>query len=154
VRTSDYIAKLARARGLNATRSTIQAFGTELVSTDVRSFTEGFLADSSWTQGRCLIVDGARQLSFYHELVRKAGQSHTHLVYLETPMHARVARVDAREGMTREELRTFDAHPVEVEVPRFRQLAGLILSGLDSADDLASKVLDWLVTLQRLGSLR
>ncbi len=143
--TSAYISRVVAAKGLEPTRSRIQNIGMYLVANDVISFATLFLRDSGWSPGAPLIVDSVRQPVVYSALVSVAAPSRVSLTFLQAPFDVRAGRVRAREGMTVEELRRFDGHPVESEVPRLRPLADLVLTALDETRDLAAKVLDSLI---------
>ena len=143
--TSAYIAKIARSEGIEPTRSIIQAVGMNLVVSDARKFVAGFLDDWCWSPGMGLIIDSARQLQFFSALLDVAGPLAVRLIFVEAPFDVRIERVDAREGMSGAELGAFDGHPVELDVPKLRPIAGLILSGLDERQDMVRKALDWLL---------
>lgn len=147
--TSAYIAKIARSEGLEPTRSMIQAVGMNLVASDALSFVTGFLEDRAWSPGSGIIIDSARQPILLSALVAAAAPSAVRLVFLEAPFDVRTKRVDVREGMSSAELGTFDGHPVEMDVPKLRRIAGLVLSGLDERQDLVRKVLEWLLNVYR-----
>jgi cytidylate kinase len=142
--TSSYIARITSSEGLEPTRSRIQSVGMNLIAADPKSFVRGFLENYAWSPGNGLIIDSARQPVFFSELVDAAAPSGVRLIFVEAPFHVRASRVDAREGMSCEELRSFDAHPVEMDVPELRHVAGLELSGLDEQQELVRKVMDWL----------
>jgi dephospho-CoA kinase len=143
----DYVRHLAVARGLDITQRTVlQDLGHDLVEADASDFLAGALAWSGHEPGADLVLDGLRHMKILAALRDRAakGLDRVVLVYLDTPLDLRRARV-AQRGVIPTDIATDEAHPAERDLAqRLRDAADLVLPGDRTIEELSTEVQDYL----------
>lgn len=139
----DYVRHLAMDRGLDITQRTVlQDLGHDLVEADAPGFLDGALAWSGHQPGDDLVLDGLRHMKILAALRDRAamGLDQVVLIYLDTPLEIRRARV-AQRGVRPTDIAADEAHPAERDLTqRLRDAADLILPGDQPIEDLEAQV--------------
>ena len=66
------------------------------------------------------------------------------LIYLDLPDDVRYSRVAHRDGISENDVRALDSHPVEQETPALRTISHLIIDGGQSPTAVMDLALNWL----------
>jgi len=143
----DYVRHLARERGLDVSQRTVlQDLGHQLVEADARVFLDGALVWAGHQPTDELVLDGVRHLKILTALQARAVElsDPTVLVYLDTPLDVRHARVASR-GLTLAKIIEDEKHPAELDLYEgLRGAADLLLRGDRPIDELREQVLAFL----------
>jgi cytidylate kinase len=132
----------ARRRGIDPSlRSHLQDLGQTFIDTGWTSFCESVLDYAKWVPGMNLVIDGIRHVEAVHTLRVLTAPSHLAVVFVETPVQIRKARLLAREPGA-----SFDAvdiHPVERETQTaLMQIAGYTVDGSLTVEEASSRLLE------------
>ncbi len=145
----DYVRHLAGARGLDVTQRTVlQDLGHQLVEANARAFLDGTLAWAGHQPTDELVLDGLRHLKILTALQARAAElsDPTVLIYLDTPLDARHARVASR-GISMAKIVEDEQHPAELDLYEgLHGAADLILPGDRPVAELRDQVLAFLAT--------
>jgi len=148
----NYVRSLAAERGLDIERRhVLQDLGHELVQADARRFLDGALAWSRHSAGQDLLLDGLRHMSILEALRQREaeGLDAIVLLYLDTPVHIRRARVAAR-GVSPAQMEADEVHPAERDLDeRLRAAADATLNGALSPEALTEQAVS-IVEARRL----
>jgi cytidylate kinase len=143
----DYVRHLAEARDLDVSQRTVlQDLGHKLVEADARDFLDGALAWSGHQPGDDLVLDGLRHMKILVALQERAAELEDPivLVYLDTPLDVRHARVASR-GVSLTRMTEDEQHPAELDLYEgLRGAADLILPGDRPVEDLCDQVIAFL----------
>jgi cytidylate kinase len=118
----DTIRAIATARGLPASRSTLQQLGVELANTDWDSFTRLVLDHARWAPGQPLILDGLRHLPAATALRGLP----CIIIYLDVPASIALTRALHRDQDTSPSAECAQ-HATERGLPTVRDHADLII---------------------------
>ncbi|MGA0603920.1 AAA family ATPase [Caulobacter sp. KR2-114] len=142
-----YVRHLVDERGLDVNdRTVLQDVGHERVETDARVFLDDTLQWAGHHPAGELVLDGVRHLKILAALHARARELNdpTVLVYLDTPVDVRHARVASR-GKTLEQILEDERHPAERDLYEgLRNAADLRLDGDRPVQELRDKVLAFL----------
>jgi hypothetical protein len=131
----DYLRRVARERGLEITRGSLQRLGLLLVTSDARRLCEGVLGQCPCDPGRPFVVDGVRHtevLDHVREIVAPAP------VFLQ---RVRLENDPLSQGRSLDDL---ESHPTERQVRTILpERAALVLDGSQDPDDLTKKVIQF-----------
>lgn len=145
----DYVRHLAGEMGLDvANRTVLQDLGHERVEADARSFLDGALAWSGHEPGADLVLDGLRHMKILAALQARAQALNDPmvLIYLDTPIDVRHARVASR-GISLAKMTADEQHPAELDLyEALRAAADLIVPGERPVQTLRDEVLAFLAT--------
>lgn len=143
----DYVRYLAGASGLDVTnRTVLQDLGHERVENDPRGFLDGALDWSGHRPGGDLVLDGLRHMKILAALKARAEALNDPmvLVYLDTPIAVRHARVASR-GISLAKMTEDEQHPAELDLyGALRQAADLVLPGDRPVETLRDEILAFL----------
>jgi cytidylate kinase len=143
----DYVRHLAGERGLDTSRRTVlQDLGHELVEADARAFLDGAIAWAGHQTADDLVLDGVRHLKILAALQTRAAEldDPTVLIYLDTPVDVRHARVASR-GLSLAKILEDEQHPAELDLYEgLRGAADLTLAGDRLVEELREQVLAFL----------
>ncbi len=140
----DEVRSVARQRGLDPSRETLQEIGEELVATSAQEFCEAVIAQAEWQPGQSLVIDGIRHLKIVEILRDLVRPSVLRLVYVKTADHVREGRL-ADELKDRQELSRIEHHSTEVQVGTILpSLADLVVDGAKPLNSLIREIRTWL----------
>lgn len=143
----NYVRHLVGARGLDLNdRTVLQDLGHQRVETDARAFLGDTLEWAGHQATDELILDGVRHLKILAALQKRAEELNdpTILVYLDTPVEVRHARITPR-GLTLEKILEDERHPAEQDLYEgLRNAADLRLDGDRPVQELRDEVLAFL----------
>lgn len=143
----DYVRHLAGELGLDVTnRTVLQDLGHLRVEADARGFLDGALAWSGHEPGADLVLDGLRHMKILAALHARtqALNDPMVLVYLDTPIAVRQARVASR-GISLDKVAADEQHAAELDLyEALRGAADLVLPGDRSVEALRDEVLAFL----------
>lgn len=138
-----YIRLEARRRGIPACREVLQSIGEELVRKDPDGLCRAVLAQSGWTPGNALVVDGVRHADIAVRLARLVRPSEFRLVHVAAGHCTRSARMESR-GEATERLETFESHSTECDVrDQLPERADLLVDGEQPIELLVEQVAKW-----------
>jgi cytidylate kinase len=144
----DYVREIARNRGLEESRVTLQELGESLVQNDAEGFTHAVLSKINFNSGA--VVDGIRHKQILDALARVVDPLAVHLIYVETGEQTRFKRLSER-GMTPADVMAADAHSTEVQVRGvLSEGASLYARGDGNTGETADMILEWLNGERRL----
>ncbi|NUQ67375.1 MAG: hypothetical protein HUU18_03725 [Phycisphaerales bacterium] len=142
-----YIRLEARRRGMSTNRETLQSIGEELVRKDPDGLCRAVLAQSGWTPGTSLVVDGVRHADIAARLARLVRPSEFRLVHVAAEHGTRSARMASR-GETASQLKSFESHSTERDVSQqLPEKADLVVDGEQPIEVLVEQVAKWAETL-------
>lgn len=119
-----FVRKAAGERGLSSpTRRQLQDIGNQLATEDIQGFCKAVLDDAGFELGSPLVIDGIRHIEAIAAIQKLVPDQALRLVYVETDLPLRAKR----SGLTVEEVKSIDSHPVESQRARLRSMANLIL---------------------------
>jgi cytidylate kinase len=143
----DYVRRLAADLGLDiGDRTVLQDLGHGRVEADAREFLDGALAWSGHQPGDDLVLDGLRHMKILAALQARAVElgDPMVLVYLDTPLDVRHARVASRR-VSLAQMTADEQHPVEQDlVEALRGAADLVLPGDRPIETLLNEVMTFL----------
>jgi cytidylate kinase len=143
----NYVRHLVGERGLDVNdRTVLQDVGHERVEADARAFLDDTLDWAGHQPANELVLDGVRHLKILAALQARAAELNdpTVLVYLDTPVDVRHARVASR-GKTLEEILEDERHPAEQDLYEgLRNAADLRLDGGRPVNQLRDELLAFL----------
>lgn len=143
----DYVRHLAGELALDVgNRTVLQDLGHERVEADPHRFLDGALAWSGHQPGSDLVLDGLRHIKILAALRTRAEalSDPMILVYLDTPIEVRHARVASR-GLSLAKMMADEQHPAELDL--YSALLGeadLVLPGDRPVEALRDSVLAFL----------
>lgn len=135
---SDTVKKRAELLGLGKDRRSLQDLAWRDISSGPEAFAQDVLGDRLTG---LIVIDGVRQLSVWHALRKGTAPGRAHLVFVAVPWPERVRRVYHRDGISEDELREIDAHPVESDWGELKSHADVVVDGQLDAEELAKRVL-------------
>jgi cytidylate kinase len=142
-----YMRSEAKRRGLPSDRDTLQSIGEKLVRDDPEGLCRAVLAQSGWTPGAALIIDGVRHADIASRLTRLVQPSDFRLVHVAATQTTRAVRLASR-GESALLLPSFDSHSTEREVcDRLPEEADLVVRGEQPIELLVEQVAKWAETL-------
>lgn len=140
----DYVRSVARQRGLDDSRETLQALGESLLEKDREGFSRAVLAQTDWRPGHSLVVDGIRHVQIADALRRLVEPARFLLVLISTDDELRQSRLHQRDDGGRESLEQAEMHSTEIQVQSLLpRIADLILDGNLSPRAAADEVVMW-----------
>lgn len=142
----DHVREIARNRGLEQSRVTLQELGESLVQNDAEGFTRAVLSKVNFRSGA--VVDGIRHKEILDALTRLVVPLAVHLIYIDTDEQTRFKRLIER-GIAPADVKTAESHSTEVEVRGvLRESAGLRIRGDDNIAKTVDTILEWLSNQQ------
>lgn len=141
----DYVRAVARERGLDETRKTLQEVGAELAARDLEDFCYR-VVDQAGSSGQSLIVDGIRHLEVMDAVRRIVWPAAALLIFVDVARDERERRTLERgiSGMSFEEA---EAHSTEAQVRgRVRDAADLVVDGLRPVEVLVAEITQFVQT--------
>jgi adenylate kinase family enzyme len=141
----EYLRRLAKNRGLEVTRETLQDLGEELVRDDVRAFCLDVLKEQPWRPGVPLIIDGLRHLEVLNALGDIFNPAPEYLIYIQVDRLTQEKRLRRDELPHEKSLDDLEKHSTESQVRSvLPDKAALILDGARPPEELTQKVIDFL----------
>ena len=146
----DTIRAVAAARGLPASRGTLQQLGAELTGTGWDTFTRLVLQHARWAPGQPLILDGLRHLPAATALRTAIAPLPGIIIYLDLPASIALSRARQRDHITSQPGGGHASHAIELGLPAVRDYADLIIQAQElEPAQVASQVTGYLAA--RLG---
>jgi dephospho-CoA kinase len=143
---SDYVREVARNRGVQESRTSLQEVGEALVKQNATGFARGVLSKINFKSGA--VVDGIRHMEILHALRNLVAPVPVYLIHVETDEQARIQRLTGR-GMTADEIKAADSHSMEVQVGgALRENAALLVLGDGDPSGTVDIILEWLTNRQ------
>jgi dephospho-CoA kinase len=140
----DHVRSVARQRGIETSRESLQILGEDLVCKDCREFCRAVLMQANWQQGQLLIVDGIRHLQVLCELRRIVHPQRFLLVFINGDNSTRRIRVESRASDDSTRVNQFDGHATEVQVKDLvRQEADLVVNGSLPPVEIMREIVTW-----------
>lgn len=137
----------ARKRGLSTDRETLQSIGEELVARDPDRLCRDLLAQSGWTPGGALVIDGVRHVDIADRLCQLVVPSEFRLVHVTAGEQTRNARFAARAESSGD-LSKYESHSTEHDVHLgLPERADLLVDGNQPIEGLIERVAKWAETL-------
>jgi dephospho-CoA kinase len=134
---SSVVRRIARQRGLSEERAVLQNLGDELIANGWDSFCAMVLDQA---QDGPPVIDAIRHTGAVGSLMKLLRPARLVVVYLDVPESIRMERLMAR-GLTPEQINAGDSHPNEVELPKVRRSADLVVMNVGPIDDVVEEVL-------------
>ncbi len=135
-----YIRSKAQRRGIPPdSREQLQQLGLQLVSGDVQLLCRGVLNDVGFVSGKDLVIEGVRHVSVLTTIKDIAPGQIIRLVYLESSVEDRAKRA----GISVEQMRILDSHPVEREIPILKSMADLVMDTSAPAESTFHQLHQW-----------
>ncbi len=94
-----------------------------MATQDIQGFCIAVLDDAGFEPGVPLVIDGIRHIEAIAAIRKLVPDQALKLVYLETDLPSRAKRA----GLTVEEMKNVDSHPVESQSADLRSMANLVL---------------------------
>lgn len=136
-----FVRKEASKKGLaNPTRRQLQDIGNQMATQDIQGFCRAVLDDAGFAHGSPLVIDGIRHIEAIAAIQKIIPDQILKLVYVETDLPARAKRA----GLTVEEMKSVDSHPVESQSAKLRSIANLILDTSGSKEGSIAEVFRFL----------
>jgi cytidylate kinase len=138
----DFLRDEARRRGIDpSSRTDLQDLGQTFLDKGWASFCEGVLNYAKWVRGMNLIIDGIRHAEAVHTLRKLTAPCRFTLIFVQTPVEIRKARLVAREpGVSFDAV---DSHPVERETQTaLMRLAEYTVDGSLAVEEASSRLLE------------
>jgi dephospho-CoA kinase len=140
----NYVRTIARQRGLDESRRTLQNIGASLVSDNFEQFCWSVLGQADWNPGQPLVIDGVRHIEIVETLRRIISPSTLRIIYIEVDEDVRETRLSEEGIWDSEQLRRIETHSTEVQVQSvLPETADLIVDGNKSVDILVDGILAW-----------
>lgn len=138
-----FLRQEASRRGLDpSSRQELQALGEELISSGWTDFCRRALESGGWRPGQNLVVDGIRHIEAIKTIEKLTSPLEVKLVYVSLDEETRRTRALSR-GMSYENLRLADNHPVEAQVRNLlRERADLTVDGTAPQEECASLIIE------------
>ena len=141
----DYIRHVARSRGLDCSRETLQYVGSTLIDQGWEGFCRAVLMQVNWEPGQPLVIDGIRHAEAVAALRQLVTPSKLVLVFITVNDPVREARLRQRGVIDREQLRRAEEHPIEVQVGTvLPEMADLTVDGARPVEDLLQETVSWI----------
>jgi dephospho-CoA kinase len=132
---------IAEDRGLPTDRESLQELGEETIAV------EGWTAFVSRVQepfACSMAIDGVRHLAAA-EALRRGAEGTFLLVFVDASFERRLARLAARDGITRDQLLAADQHRNESEVIALREIADIVIYNEHDGRDVLAVAVDAIV---------
>jgi len=140
----DYVRGVARQRGLDQTRETLQQVGAELVAGNVEDFCRGVLDHAEWSSGESLVVDGIRHLEVMDTLRSMTVPSVVVLVFVDVGRAERKRRVLER-AIGDISFENAERHSTEIQVGgRLREAADIVIDGRQPVDVVVKDAVEFI----------
>ena len=146
-----YIRHLAQRSGRQGTRNTLQDLGDSLYQKiGASGLLQGALEIAGIDDDEIVVFDGVRHAEVLAEIRRRAGK--TVAIYLDVGQEERYQRRRSQvgDGLSPEEFRAFDSHPVEVEVSDLVDLCDFVIDASQPLTYLLGKLPAELFTLNKI----
>ena len=141
----DCVRPVARERGLDESRESLQALGAELVAQNPEAFICRTLAAARLEPDPSVVLEGVRHLEIFEKLRRIAAPATVLLVYVDISISVRASRLGLDEKAAVSELRRLDEHSTEVQVAgTLLSVADLVVDGAKDVDKSVEEIVDWL----------
>ncbi|HKQ09500.1 MAG TPA: metallophosphoesterase [Blastocatellia bacterium] len=139
----DYVRSVARQRGLEESRRTLQEIGESLINEGCDEFCRTVLGQADWIPGQSLIVDGLRHAEIVNVLRRIVFPSQLYIIYIEVTEGLRASRLSERNEDAKQP-GLIDSHSTEAQVQSVLPgISDLFVDGNKPLDLLVDEVLSW-----------
>jgi dephospho-CoA kinase len=140
----NYVRTIARQRGLDESRQTLQKIGAALIKDNCEQFCWSVLDQADWNPGQPLIIDGLRHIEVVETLRRIISPFILRVIYIEVTDDVRESRLSEEGILDSEQLSQIELHSTEVQVETLLpKTADLIVDGSNTLDDLVSEIVTW-----------
>jgi len=140
----DYVRGVARQRGLDQTRETLQEVGAELVAGNVEDFCRRVLGQAEWSSEESLVVDGVRHVEVMDAIRSMAAPSVSVLVFVDVGRAERKRRVLER-AIGDISFENAERHSTEIQVGgRLREAADMVIDGRQPVDIVVRDVVEFI----------
>lgn len=136
----DYVRTVARERGLDEARETLQEIGAELVAKNLERFCQSVLKQAKRSTDESLVVDGIRHVEVLDAVRRLVSPARLVLIFIDVDLAVRKARL-LEEGINGVRLGELESHSTEIQVgDRLRNAADLVVDGSRPPKTLANEI--------------
>jgi dephospho-CoA kinase len=138
----EYVRTVARQRGLDESRETLQKLGESLINENAEKFCKSFLAQAKWKEGCPLIIEGIRHLEIV-ELLRKIMlPTEFKLIYITLDEQLRELRLHRRDAADFSHIQQIENHSTERDSKEaLASIADLIVDGSKAHEDLSTEII-------------
>ncbi len=142
----DYVRTVARSRGFEDSRETLQQIGVEMIEDGWERFCRAVLAFGDWKPGQSVVIEGIRHKEAILRLRAIIAPVPTFLVYLTVPDSVRLLRMPVKYASDRENLSRVESHSTEADVREcLSEMADVVLDGTQPGESLVENVRRFLV---------
>ena len=135
---------VAVERGVPTDREGLQRLGAELVANERSSFCRRVVGQPSSDSEKPVVIDGLRHFEILEELRVVANPRNVVCVYVDAPLAIRLQRVNARDGLSADQLAKLQKHSTEVEVEqRLKSIADFCADNQSSPQQCVESILSW-----------
>lgn len=134
------VKRLARSRGLQTDRSTLQELGAALVEGHSDLLIKSVIDNCSRSANAGLVIEGLRHVRIWYQLKARLQAIHTFLIYVDCSPAVRVARLMDRDKVNREQIDAIESHSTESELESLINLADLVVKNEGAVETTFSEV--------------
>lgn len=147
------VKRIAIERSVPVQRENLQALGERLIADEPRQFCHRVLQEAEGTTLKPVVIDGLRHAHIRGVLQELSRPRSLVCIYVHVDDATRFSRIQQRDALTPEKIRTLDAHSTESEVSeRIRGLADFVADNNGQVSACSAAVLKWLVAEQLVDS--
>lgn len=140
----DYIRTVARQRGLDEARETLQEIGAELVAKNLEGFCQSVLKQAKRSTDQSLVVDGIRHVEVLDVVRRLVSPARPLLIFIDVDRAVCQARMLER-GMSSVRLDQLESYSTEIQVAdQLRDAADLEVDGTRPSETLANEIIQFI----------
>jgi dephospho-CoA kinase len=140
----DYVRGIAKERGLDDSRETLQNLGQSLIeSLGWEDFCVKVLNQGGWRKAESIVIDGVRHVEVLQSLKKLAEPNRVALIFISLSNDERKIRLAARDGESKIAFKA-DQHSTEVQVNSvLHRSANLVVNGNRSVEELVDEITHW-----------